>query len=167
MVENARVIVQVKPLLLFLRHPLLDQTLHPTAPVHKVELVMGLKRFPSLSSHSFRFLRRSQSGHNIIRVEDSQRILLLQLSRIETQSRQVLTNVIWWVSEHVVFCSDSLAQRFRCNSQRGLIPRRVRIMLYNIMPAVAQPSRYHGLQNWKSQRGQQAKQLTVRGFELR
>src|SRR5213594_2917831 len=107
MVENARVIVQVKPLLLFLRHPLLDQTLHLTTPVHKVELVMGLKRLPPLSSHSFRFLRRSQSRHNIIRVEDSKRIPFLQLSRIDTQSRQVLTNVIGWVSEHMVFCSDS------------------------------------------------------------
>src|SRR6266571_8932935 len=133
----------MKPLLLFLRHPLPDQTLHLTAPVNKVELVIGLKRFPPLSSHSFRFLRRSQSGHNIIRVEDSKQILLLQLSRVETQSRQVLTNVIWWVSEHVIFCSDSLAQRLCGDSQRGLIPRRVRIMLDNIMPAVAQPPWYH------------------------
>src|SRR5436309_2009867 len=98
---------------------------------------MGLKRFPPLSSHSFRFLRRSQSRHNVIRVEDSQRILLLQFSRIETQSRQVVTNVVWWVSEYVVFCSDSLAQRLCGDSQRGLIPRRFRIMLDNIVPAVA------------------------------
>src|SRR5713101_1443350 len=124
MAHHGGVVVNMQPPFLVLRNSLSDDIDYPTAPVIEVKGLMFVS-LPSLRSHTLRCLRVSWSGHHVVRVQYSEMVFLLQLSHVQSEFGQGVSNFVGWMHVGMVLRACSVSQSARRYCKRCFVPRGV------------------------------------------